>query len=166
MCTQTLADQQNVIQNPDNFIFFSTFVESLTMTMISRRQVWHLLPFLVFTLVATDSSSSAFSSPSQASTRVDQRQQIVQAPNRVNGQSHDKYNGNGAIQASLTGSLSNSGGEPEPIVGKVKNFAQKNLLIVGMACAVLFARAYPEVRQQSVRASIAVAISSSPFPTS
>lgn len=122
-----------------------------TMMKRFRRQVCYLLPLLIFALAAVSSSSTAFSSPSNASTRADQRQQTVQATNRGRGPHHNDFSATTGIHAALTGSLS-GGGEPGSIAVKVKSFAKKNLLIVGMVGAVVLARLFPEVRQHTLHA--------------
>lgn len=112
-----------------------------------HRQARHLLPLLIFTLLA--STSTAYSSQQMASGRFDRRQQTVRSPSRVLGKSSNEFSRNRTIHAALTGSL-NGGGEPRSVLSTVKSIAKKNFLIVGMAGAVLLARGYPEVRQRNL----------------
>jgi hypothetical protein len=149
---------------PTSEISASSEDRVLTMSSLWRRHAWDLLPLLVFTLVA--STSSAFSSQPLASARYDQRKHAVCSPNRLLGRNSHECRRNRRIHAALTGSLS-GGGEPRSVVSRLKSLALKNLLIVGMVGAVLLARVYPEVRQQTLLAfKKAIAAPCSHFQTS
>lgn len=129
-----------------------------------RRHAWHLLLLLIFTLAA--STSSAYLSQPMVSERFDKRKHTVRSQNRVLGRSSHECSRHGTIHTALTGSLS-GGGEPGSVATTLKSIVQKNFLIVGMVGAVLLARVYPEVRQQTFLAfKTAIAVSCSHSQTS